>query len=312
MELNALLKATRSFPKDFLMEFNPEEMTVLFTISEPHRSLQTEAGAFEGWVLILHEMIPRWKITLHIPASKLETLATPRFHRFLYRVYQFSNLPYTWLSLSDVLREESQRFMQLYTAAPKRIGYPRAEPVKNDMVRHLLQSKFSASDSILKALAECKDCTFHTMLPVSVYRATSQRDAKNSNMVFPQNVGGYVDIWCIHEDTLNIFMLRYQKPTISFISEMFFIANCCQDVFINPQAQNITFPPLPKTPHRGFEEFYDGKERRPLKAINAWFLADTYHPRINEAYICDMLSTSSMHYHCLKYSYDFPVSLEEN
>lgn len=309
MDFNALLRSTRSFPQNFSIEFFPDDMVSRFTINEPHRSIQTEAGAFEGWVLILHEMIPRWKIILDTPQKELETLATPRLNRFLYRVSRFCELPYTWLSASGKLAECAEMFMKLYINAPKRISYPRADGEKSDMVRHLLLNKFAASDSILQALAECKGSSFYTMFPVCIYRATSQRDTKSSNIIFPLN-GSFIDLWCLNGDTLNVFMLRYQKPTVSFVSEMFYLVNCCRDIFLDGEKCNITFPPLTTTPHRGFDEFYGADGRREIRAVNAWFLADKYHQRINEAYICDMLSAKPVSYHCLKYSYDFPVMLE--
>ncbi|RKJ54395.1 hypothetical protein D7Y09_05655 [bacterium 1XD42-1] len=307
---SVLFEAIRkTIPKRIDLIFSEGEDRISILFREPYQPIGNENAAFEAWVLYIHNKSPRTKIVMAIPELNIHQYECLHFKRFLYRLANFSAMKYSWFFLSKELEDRVAEFMAEYRSHPKVIRLPHSETAgARGKGERILQNRFIAPDSILQALPECDRAPLHAEFPVDLYWGTKRAHMLPENRVFPGGSGSRLDLWCKPENALSIFHLTYQEPTASMVSKLFFLAYWCRDVFMDNQGSAIIFPRLPTKAYRGFEDFFNpDKSRKPIEVLNANFLADQFHPKLEIDFICEMLSTPQIRFNMLKYSCDMPL-----
>lgn len=299
----------KTIPKRIDLALSEQDGTLQMLLREPYQPLHSDNAAFEAWVLYVHQIATKTKVLLQIPKLSSFQYESLHFKRFLYRVSRFLGMGYKWFSVSEDLGQRTERFAEEYRTNPKIMRLPHSDTVgARSKGERILQNQFSNADSILSALPECGGARLNTEFPVDLYWGKKRVDMCPENRVFPGGTGNKLDLWCVPGDALTLFHLTYQEPLASIISELFFYANWCRDVFLESEANAVVFPRLPSKAYRGFDDFYDENgQKRKLKIINACFLADTFHPELSVDFICEMLSTRQIHFQMLKYSCDMPL-----
>lgn len=301
----------KTVPKRIDLALSAQEDRLCMLFREPYQPIRNDNAAFEAWVLYIHGKSPHTQIVMDIPPLSTHQYESLHFKRFLYRTAKFMGMDYSWFSLSFELQDRAERFMEEYRTTPKIIRLPHSEPagarIKGE---RMLQSRFSGPDSILRALPECAGADIHAQFPVALYWGKKRADMLPENRVFPGGPSSQIDLWCAPDKTLSIFHLTYQEPVASVVSELFFLANWCRDVFMDSENCSIIFPRRPAKCYRGFDDFFDENGvRKPVSVLNACFLSDQFHPELGIDFMGEMLATRQIHYLMLKYSCDMPVKL---
>lgn len=299
----------KTMPKRIDLELSVQEDRLCMLFREPYQPIRNDNAAFEAWVLYAHGKSPRTQIVMDIPALSAHQYESLHFKRFLYRTAKFAAMDYSWFSLSFDLQERAEQFMEEYRTQMKIIRLPHSETSgSRSKGERMLQSRFSAPDSILQALPECEGAALHAEFPVDLYWGSKRTELLPENRVFPGGRSSQIDLWCAPDKALSIFHLTYQEPVASTVSELFFYAHWCRDVFMDNENCAIRFPKPPAKCYRGFGDFFDETgARKPVSVLNACFLSDEFHPAIEIDFICEMLSTRQIHFHMLKYSCDMPL-----
>lgn len=307
---SALLEEIRkAIPKRIDLIPSESEDRIVILIREPYQPIRSDNAAFEAWVLYLHGKSTRVRIVMDIPALSAHQYESLHFKRFLYRAAKFAAMEYSWFSLSPGLQERADRFMEEYRSHKKIIRLPHSETAgARSKGERMLQTRFSSPDNILQALPECGGADIHAEFPVDLYWGEKRADMLAENRVFPGGSSSCIDLWCAPEELLSIFLLTYQEPVASVVSQLFFFANWCRDVFMDSENCSIIFPRRPAKCYRGFGDFFDEQgARKPVSLLNACFLSDQFHPDLEIDFICEMLSTRQIHFHMLKYSCEMPL-----
>lgn len=296
-------------PKRIDLTLSIPEDRVCMLFREPYQPIRNDNAAFEAWVLYIHGKSHHTQIVMDIPPLSDHQYESLHFKRFLYRAGKFVAMNYSWFSLSFGLQERVDRFMEEYITHPKIIRLPHSETAgARSKGERMLQMRFAGPDSILQALPECRGASLHAEFPVDLYWGEKRAHMLTENRVFPGGSGSRIDLWCAPEKALSIFHLTYQEPVASVVSELYFFANWCRDVFIDSGNCSIIFPRPPARCYRGFGDFFDETgARKPVEVLNACFLSDVFHPALPIDFICEMLSTREIHFHMLKYSCDMPL-----
>lgn len=308
MDQSTVAYLRKAIPKTVGLQLAGDGQLLTMTFHEPYQPIRNKSAAFESWILLAHLKSPRTKILMKLSKLSEQQIASLSYGQFLYRLSRFSNMGYGWFLIEDSLAEQVRAYVTAYLSADKVFRAPHNGIAgARDKGERILLTKFSSDLSILHALPECESATLHTDLPLELSWAAAKEDQADKNRVFPGN-SNHIDLWCVKDDTLSIFSLSYQSPTVDLVSRLFFYANLCRDVFVDPAGSRIAFPPSSDKYFRGFGDFYEGEERRPIKCVNASFLSDDFYSGLDVEFICEMFTSEQIHFHMLKYSCEMPLA----
>lgn len=249
------------------MDFNIHDKVLTIKMEEKGlmNNMQTDASAFEGWAICLKAWLPEY-ITeviiagdvLSFPKGEKTTTEEMHYNRFLYRLLKFTET-YDWTKTNDYADAIKQfKDCQLVVNVPNKDAEEGA----------------SHKESKLERAYCVKNKTFYNtidhQLPVRLFK----KEVKISNALTP---GGFIDIWSIKEDVLNIYELKIRSHThVGIISELMYYLNVVTDIMTS----KISIPM--STQFRSQDKFFDLYQKKSCKKINAYLLTDILHPMIEK------------------------------
>ena len=249
------------------MGFSIEDKVLTIMMKEKGltANMQTDASAFEGWAICLKAWLPEC-ITeviiagdvLSFPKGEKMTKEEMHYNRFLYRLLKFTET-YNWAKTNDYADAIKQfKEFQLVVNVPNNDAEERASHKESKLERAYCV-KYKAFYN-----------TIDHQLPVRLFK----NNVKKGNAITP---GGFIDIWSIKENVLNIYELKIRSNThVGIISELMYYLYVVTDIMTS----KISIPKF--TPFRSQDKFFDLYQKKSCKKINAYLLADVLHPMIEK------------------------------
>ncbi len=278
-------------------------------------NMQTDDGAFEGWVLSIYTMLLRAEVKKEIYLDIKDGFeekgkkSKGHYNRFLYRLRKFKE-QFSFVELSDKLSalvgkyyypldEEEYCF---FDNSQLVINKPEKEAGCNDKPEIIVEKSFKDNPKVIieKTLnlsgVSLVDEVYR-QLPVGIFKEEVSRDTA----VFTGGASA-IDLWSISKDKSNlcIYELKVKENTkVGIISELFFYANLMYDVY----GPNQCFSKSDKgsNMHRGYNNLANLEQ--PIKKVYAYFLIEELHPLINNDVI-KLLSNSNIEYDVMNYKYE--------
>lgn len=286
-------------------------------IQFPEQPMYADNAAFEAWALFLHR---KEKCNGELSFERVnwdggfEGLLSEQanYMRFLYRAWKFSD-GLCWFDIApenkEIVEQFKQKFEKLKSENLLRHNIPKCEArisSSNSKTEHHFENAFvNQASGILSNIVKNTDQTiikkFNNQLPVGLFEDVIQ----NKSRIFPT---GYLDLWGISE--VNDFCLFELKVAdtggkdndfkqAGIISELFFYANYCKDIFMDQTNVEVV-----KKPYRRYEQLQEAQKKE-IKRIRAYFLAPKYHSQIDTDFVEAQLNQidKSISYKFLKYTY---------
>lgn len=280
-----------------------DEKKLKIHIKSPQANMQDNEAAFEAWALIFHckegcDVVLSfneldWDNNIVISSSE-----QAHYMRFLYRVWKFSEQMKPWFDIDEdkqsIVNVFKTQFSTLIDNNNIINNIPESEAKisqvdnsKLNKLEHFVENTFVRIDEARNMLAEIvkkKDGTvlknLHNQLPNGLFRGCCQNDISKANRIFPT---GFVDLWGISENNeLCIFELKVAESevdnrAVGIVSELFFYANYCKDIFMGKNYSRST------TKFRGYDKIMEAVGKNDgITKIKAYFLSPKYHTRIEE------------------------------
>lgn len=250
-------------------------------VNRPTGNMQTDAAAFEAWVLAikacLGDRIKR--VQLDFPPLHLETdryVGNPaRLHlnRFLFRLAGFSAMYSDWCSLSTHAEHEVNSFMEWFEQSDMRLNQPVARTNPGPIGReHRVEAWLigQGKRELCSLLGMDEERVFN-QLPVGVYHEQVSR----TNAVFPGGSAA-IDLWGVDSTgkTLHLIELKQgRKPGLGVISQALFYAQILHRAAVGDNNISLSAARLHQE-GRGIVVFRSGRYER----IALHFLAERFHP----------------------------------
>lgn len=296
-------------------------------INYPERNMQEDTAAFEAWALIFY-IKKQYEITLSFKKINWDgsflNLCREQTHymRFLYRVWKF-NEQMSWFHVEENTQEVVKQFKDKFTYLKKNKeivnNIPKSEArlsnSKKHKIEHYVENALVADGiSIIRNKIEQKSestifFNAFNQLPNGLFKGKSCNDIIEKNRIFPT---GFFDIWGIGKDNeLCVIELKAfdkeensnsKNKKVGIISELFFYANYCEDIFYDKNFCSISVQ------FRGYKYLVDAANKG-LTKIKAFFLSPEYHPEISnhrdliKKYLNNKKGSSVIEYEFLDYSY---------
>jgi hypothetical protein len=310
--------------------FKPDESTnkLDMHIHHPEHHMYKDDAAFEAWALFLYEK-KQYEIELSFDHvnwdGTFRNLLSEQtnYMRFLYRLWKFSE-QLKWFTIDPKNQYDVDRFKTRYLSlmSDKKLinNIPSSQAKVSQSTNpghikteHFFENAFvhDAKDILIKILRKTDSInieTFYNQLPVGLFEGNVQALTR----IFPT---GYLDLWGISDkNELCIFELKVAtnegndvnfKPA-GIISELFFYANYCKDLFIDQNYNKIG------SAYRGYDKLVAACQQKITK-IKAYFLAPEYHSQIknslehNDKYIEKRLNETGngqIEYRFITYNYN--------
>lgn len=294
-------------PKEVDFYTSADEKKLKIHIKSPQSNMQYDEAAFEAWALIFH-CKEDCEVALsfseldwnnHIVISSREQ---SHYMRFLYRAWKFAEQMKPWFSID----EDNQSIVNVFKGQfstlidnnnivnnipESEAKISQAENSKLNKLEHYVENTFVRIDeakNMLAKIVEEKDSTIlknlHNQLPNGLFRGCCQDDISEANRIFPT---GFIDLWSISENNeLCIFELKVAESevdnrSVGIISELFFYANYCKDIFLGKNCCRSS------TKFRGYDKIMEAVGNNDgFTKIKAYFLSPKYHTRIEEYITC--------------------------
>lgn len=259
-------------------------------------NMQNDGTAFEGWAICLKCWIPNIKKVILKWELPVKGLINVHYRRFQFRVSNFEKM-FSWFSYDNRHYQEITNFQNEFvgiqnnfgTRPPRRPQELGEKRVEYDLVnietnQALMQDKFEIN-------------RLNHQLPVGV--------KKNGKPFFTCRASA-IDMWGITNDkTLIIFELKYIKDKeslgnksmnikVGIISELLFYVCVLNEIFKN----NIG-KPISKLNEEKILYATD------IKKIRGCFLANEYHPLLENNNVLKLLNENSLGIEFVKYNYTF-------
>ena len=278
-------------------------------------NMQTDDGAFEGWILTIYSMLInagiRKEIYLDIKDGFEEKGKKSRGHynRFLYRLRKFHE-QFSFVKLSEKLSALVGKYYYpiddeeycCFDDSQLVINKPEKEAGCNDKPEIIVEKSFNDNPStIIEKTLNLSGISLvdkvYRQLPVGIFKDEVSR----KTAVFTGGASA-IDLWSISNDKSNlcIYELKVKENTkVGIISELFFYANLMYDVY----GPNQCFARSDKgsNSHRGYNNLV-GLEK-PIERVYAYFLIEELHPLINVD-VVKLLSNNYIKYDIIKYKYE--------
>lgn len=320
--INALPEQCQTIIKDNSIKF-PEHIDFVFgkeiEITLPAESaainMQTDDGAFEGWVLAIYTLLLkagiRKEIYLDIKDGFEEKGKKSKGHynRFLYRLMKFQE-QFTFVKLSDKLSAligkyyyptDEQEYCY-FDNSKLVINKPQKEAGCNGKPEIVVEKSFNEHPKVI--IEKTLDLSgislvdeVYRQLPVGIFKDKISRNTA----VFTGGASA-IDLWSISKDKSNlcIYELKVKENTkVGIISELFFYANLMYDVYGPNQCFGKS--DTGNNSNRGYNHLASMK--KPIEKVYAYFLIEEIHPLIN-AEVINLLSNNYVKYDVIKYKYE--------
>ena len=282
LRLPSKVRFTRKDEKTVEMELDQEAIGGLCT--KP-RNMQDDNAAFEAWAIILHVYLG-CDILLKVDSCPEIHFPSGHYHRFLYRVFKFSDQFKGWFHCDEKL----QNCMNEYKAYLYESNHcftnniPNNEARNNNHLENIVEAAMAGegSQNILISLAEQKglklsEGQIYRQLPVGLFHGPVSKETS-------EFTGGKsaIDLWAPAGDRIAIFELKANNKMAGIITELMFYANYVYDMFLDKAETGcISFQPnKAETEYRGYRHLL-----KSYTNVKAYFLTDKLHPLITQEVI---------------------------
>jgi len=275
------------------------ENTVTMKLSSKAVSsnMQNDDGAFEGWALVLKRWGNFEKVILCW--DKPDLIDNGHYQRFLFRIKHFSNDFKNWFSIDKdcqlfrndlIIKEEEKYLLNIPSKRGDKVS-PNAEAI--------LEDRFVNGDLKEPLMKITNAESLYRQLPVGVF----ENKVSKSTSIFTGGKSA-IDIWGFNKkDELLVFELKANKnEKVGIISELYFYVNVLQMVrtkelkHSNCLLENEHLQNIPET-----------------KKINAYFLAPSIHPLIDQE-ILSLLNKEThdeINYHYIQIDNEYDLKLDK-
>lgn len=254
-------------------------------INYAYENMQTDNAAFEGWAIVLKSWLGDRIETVIFDwddYKEQKPVNNPHYNRFLYRCVRFSEI-FDWFSVSTKKENVLKEFMKGYNNLS--INFSSKESDKKSNNENAVEYEIVDNDNPTNRNVFMKQFDLKLLshaLPVGI--------KSNGKQLFTGRQSA-IDIWGItNSDLLDIFELKYiedgksKNIKVGIISELFFYACLMLDLkngLIKPAEAILE------------DQIYLYKNVKSLKGINAFMLANEYHPLVNSDKVIELLNEST-------------------
>lgn len=278
-------------------------------------NMQTDDGAFEGWVLTIYTMLLKAEVKKEIYLDIKEGFeekgkkSKGHYNRFLYRLRKFKE-QFPFAELSDKLSALVGKYYYpvdeeeycSFDNSQLVINKPEKEAGCNGKPEIIVEKSFKDNPKmIIEKTLNLSGVSLvdevYRQLPVGIFK-----DEVSRNTAVFTGGASAIDLWSISKDKSNlcIYELKVKENTkVGIISELFFYANLMFDVY-GPN-QGFSKSDKGSNLHRGYNNLA-GLEK-PIERVYAYFLIEELHPLIN-AEVVKLLSNNYIKYDIIKYKYE--------
>lgn len=262
-------------------------------------NLQKDNSAFEGWAFVLRRWVKKTPVIVKWDPPEEKILNTiggelssegKHYQRFLYRVKRMSG-NYDWFSISEDSIKELEKLKIVesdvfYLNSPDSMGASTKDLAndpngKKNKTEEFIERKVQENPETMLSDTGLEHLYFQ--LPVGVF---SKRVARE-NAIFTGGKSA-IDLWGVNNTSkhLAIFELKDEKnKKVGIISELMFYANVVLDTHEpNPLFKYQLKANIAKT--RGSAEAFETMKN--AEQFDAYFLAPSFHPLIDDELIKDM------------------------
>lgn len=277
-----------------------------------YTNMQENYAAFEGWAVAIKAFCSekteffksdKWDgtIVLDVKIGELPDFFIGKeqghYARFLYRALRFSET-YDWFSLSEKLEKVVQDFDTNILKQKTLMN----NPPKGEVVEHETEDKnkskkidekkveydFKEHPKLFQGVMRQAGIdwmgeTINRQLPCGLFLASSQKEVRTKNAVFTGRKSA-IDLWSYYQkdnkNVMTVVELKTKNKMIGMITEIFFYANYCRDMFGENACFHKNLNKKQKL-YRGYEQLID----HDINHIEAVMLADEFHPLINDKVI---------------------------
>lgn len=274
-------------PRD--INFTLENRILYVTMNEAGvlANMQDNSSTFEGWILAIISDFNKIQENISYVYLKWtrHNVENGHYNRFLYRVSKFREKFHFWFYIDNSNQIEMADFDRYFFSSNLILNIPETEgkgkPDKDGeaMMERLFKDEFQ----ILKGVKlDVQD----RQLPVGVFNEIIE----NENLFFTGGSSA-IDLWGIEDEDneLFIFELKYLSKNsgkVGIVSELLFYLWVMEDLHINGR---IKYPEVSEAilrrNIRSFTTFYIAAQGKGIKSITGVFLADKFHPLINNALV---------------------------
>lgn len=229
-----------SFPRDIDIEaINDYELLMTIRNDGVLKNMQTDASAFEGWILVLRNYgYKKFVLKWDIPDS--DCTNNVHYQRFMYRVFKFNEL-FEFFGI-DPSRESAMNKLKIdfnnkknkYVLNVPTVRRPeviKGKDKKNTNGENILEIRFVNYNykSLINAAGLLSEKKMDRQLPVGLFE--NKVEDKEKYRIFSGR-NSAIDIWGIGKDekTLNIFELKKEgNIKVGVISELFLYTMIMED-----------------------------------------------------------------------------------
>ncbi len=305
--LNALKKAAPGrairLPRDLDFEYSGKTLTI--TIYDKgvgygypnskgnilHLNMQNDGAAFEGWAIVIRtywNKSEQYNVKLkadcalpNVRETFIEKLhpevSSGHYGRFLYRAYKFRE-EFEWFELDEEIEQATNYYMDLVTDKERKVTnhLPKGEAGNNRKPEIRAEKAFSEHpDELVKI-------TYGRISGDVNRQLNCWLESGDGKYQFLTDGKSAIDLWNMSNSTLHIFELKAKNNIkVGIISELFFYSEYCTD-FYGKYARFESRNPKDTENVRGYADLYNGQTKGKINSVEAYFLADNYHPLVNE------------------------------
>lgn len=267
-------------PSKILFEFDERDSVLKLCLNEKYvlSNMQTDNAAFESWIFCLLPRMERFnwvELDWELPSGE-----NGHYRRFLYRVIKMQE-HFPWFRVAatkqpciETFRDETYRADgQLFLNTPRKSKVQETE-LSSATPRPTEKSEAYYEQIFLtegKLNHRYHLTTVNRQLPVGVFK-----DSKLKERVFTGGKSA-IDLWGLGNDCLYFFELKFQNKMAGIITETLFYLWIMEDIMFT---RRLRYPDSAgRNECRGFKALYDAIGK--VKTINAVFLIDEIHPKID-------------------------------
>lgn len=252
-------------------------------------NMQKDNAAFEGWTICLKSWlanIDKVELSWDIPSGKTLRNGSSRQHynRFCYRVMRFKEAFPEWFGISNENQTEIEKFSKDFIEI-RNNTYSKIPDKKS---RH---GGFGETD-LEYAMANEFSGIMTSIFNLNFIDRQFPVGLKQKNEQFFTGGLSAIDLWGIKDDVLSVIELKYipkngaKNIRVGIISELFLYSCVMRDIVKGV----IGKPSLPII-NENEEYFYNNANK--YRKVNAYMLANEFHPLIENKKVLDLLNSNN-------------------
>lgn len=266
-----------SLPRDIVVSY-ADPVTYKFTLcaeSVQTGNMQKDENAFEGWICAVYAAFDgKRRILLDVDKLFEYSQYEKNGHlcRFLYRIMKFRE-QYGWFSLSDYLQAQADDFKEYISNGVFLNNIPTGSANENEKPECKTEAKLAVKDALRQALEnqfDVGDGTVYRQLPVGLFKDK----VSASTLIFTGSKSA-ADLWNISGDEFRVYELKTCNRMVGIVTETFFYSNYFLDLLTEKGMFTLN---RESAGDRGYSQLLNTN----IKKVTGVFLADDYHPLVND------------------------------